>query len=143
MDSQTARQTLTALLARPEQARRFLVDQGNAAFGLRALSLPAILRHGAEAPRSTVSRAFAVLLADAAAAGGILPTRGEDERALFAFLEMALLNPLRRAGYPFGAPVYDKRQALARIGPAIDEYLHPPGPTMARLYRQPGDLGSG
>lgn len=143
MDSETARDTLTALLTRPEEARRFLIGQGNAAFGLQAASLPVLLRHGAEAPRTEASRAFAVLLVRAAAADTVLPSRGEDRLALFAFLEMALLNPLRRAGYPFGESPYDKRRALIRLSAEIDEYLHPPGPTIPRGFPRQNDAGSG
>ena len=51
---------------------------------------------------------------------------------ILALLERALLNPLRRAGYPFDAAPYDKRQALARLHATIDEHLRPFEPSIPR-----------
>jgi hypothetical protein len=95
-------------------------------------SLDAILRIAAEAPPTEARRAFAVLLVHAIAVPGLLPARGETARLIQSCLEHALLNPLRRAGYPFDGPRYDKRQALEALHATIDEHLHPLEPSIPR-----------
>ena len=103
--------------------------------GAEALSLPAtsaltdVIAAAADAPRSPELRAFAVLVVRALAADGLVPVRGGAERTLHRFLESALLNPLRRAAYPFSGSLYDKRQALKALHATIDEHLRPLEPT--------------
>jgi hypothetical protein len=72
-------------------------------------ALDAILRAATAAPQSDARRAFAVLLVHALGVPELLPPRGETARLIQVFLESALLNPLRRAGYPFDGSAYDKR----------------------------------
>lgn len=92
-------------------------------------SLEARLRHAASLPRSDASRAFAVVLMRVLDAAD---PRGETERAIQSFIEQALLNPLRRAGYPFDGPVYDKRQALRRLATEIEPFLRVPEDSIPR-----------
>jgi hypothetical protein len=54
-----------------------------------------------------------------------VPLRGETGQLIQSFLELALLNPLRRAGYPFDGSAYDKRQVLAGLHATIEEHLRP------------------
>jgi hypothetical protein len=51
------------------------------------------------------------------------------DRDLCAFMESALLNPLRRAGYPFAASTYDRLRFLERLHTSIEEHLRPLEPT--------------
>lgn len=114
-------------------ARQVLIRRGIAALQIPShpgMGFDDILRVAAEAPTSDARRAFAVLLVHALGVPGLLPARGETERRIQLFLERALLNPLRRAGYPFGGAPYDKRQALAGLHAAIDEHLRPPEPSI-------------
>ena len=94
------------------------------------MTLAEVLRAAVDAPPSEAGRTFAVLLVHALAIPELLPTRGQGAKDIQTFLERALLNPLRRAGYPFGGTAYDKRQALARLHATIDEHLRPPEPSI-------------
>jgi hypothetical protein len=89
------------------------------------ITLGEIVRIASGAPATEARREFAVLLVLAIGIDGLLPTRGQIERHIRSFLEQALLNPLRRAGYPFHGSPYDKRQALAGLHASIDEHLRP------------------
>ena len=117
------------------------------AFGREALEVPPrsglcvddLVCLAAEAPPSEARRAFAVLLVDALGVPGLLPDRGDAERQIQSFLERALLNPLRRAGYDFDATAYDKRQALARLHETIDEHLRPLEPSIPRWIHGMGE----
>ena len=96
------------------------------------ISLDEVLRVALNAPSSEARREFAVLLVFAVGIDGLLPTRGETERLIQSFLEQALLNPLRRAAYPFSGTAYDKRQALAGMHATIEEHLRPFEPSIPR-----------
>jgi hypothetical protein len=116
-------------------ARAVLIDFGTEAFGLPrsgARSLADIVRIAADAPPSRTRRAFAVLLVQALGIEGLLPNRGDAADATRSFIERALLNALRRAGYPFDGSTYDKRRFLAGLHATIDEHLRPLEPTMPR-----------
>jgi hypothetical protein len=116
-------------------ARAVLIDFGTEAFGLPrsgARSLTEIIRIAAKAPPSRTRRAFAVLLVHALGVEGLLPIRGDAADASRSFIERALLNGLRRAGYPFDGSTYDKRRFLAALHATIDEHLRPLEPTMPR-----------
>jgi hypothetical protein len=136
MDLKAARADLArALGSGNAAARAVLIQRGIEALGTAQtanISLDELIRLVTEAPPSRPRRDFAVLLVHALAIDGPLPARGESERIIRSFLERALLNPLRRAGYPFDGTPYDKRQALARLHTAIDEHLRPLEPTMPR-----------
>jgi hypothetical protein len=118
--------------ARFGAARAILLEHGVAALGVTRLSFDELVLAAASLPPSEARRDFAVLLVHALAVEGLLPARGEAERVIHAFLEGALLNPLRRAGYPFDGTPYDKRRALAVLHAAIDEHLRPPEPSIPR-----------
>jgi hypothetical protein len=118
---------------RTRAARELLINRGIGLFKIAprpGIALDEILRIAIGAPSTEARREFAVLLVYALAIEGLLPTRGETERLIRSFLEQALLNPLRRAGYPFDGSPYDKRQALAGLHATIDEYLRPPEPSI-------------
>ena len=66
-----------------------------------------------------------MLLVDALGIPGVIASRPVLDRDLCSFLESALLNPLRRAGYDFAAPIYEKRRALNALHATLDEHLRP------------------
>jgi hypothetical protein len=116
-------------------ARELLIKRG-----IETLQIPPrpgiafdeIIRGAIGAPPNEARREFAVLLIYALGIEGVLPGRGETERLIQSFLEHALLNALRRAGYPFDGSPYDKRQALAGLHATIDEHLRPLEPSIPR-----------
>jgi hypothetical protein len=118
---------------RVRAARELLIKRG-----AEALQIPPppvldeIIRVAIAAPPTEARREFAVLLVYALGVKGALPIRGETECLIQSFLERALLNPLRRAGYPFNGTAYDKRQALAGLYHTIDELLRPIEPSIPR-----------
>jgi hypothetical protein len=140
MDIEAARAELArAADASPPAGPRFqaahqvLSARGVECLGLAplpGLTIAEVLRAAIDAPPSEARRAFAVLLVHALGIPDLLPTRGQTASDIQKFLELALLNPLRRAGYPFDGTAYDKRQALARLHATIDEHLRPLEPTM-------------
>ena len=142
MDIELARAALHRALdpTAPKQmrfraARQVLIDGGITACQLTprpGMALDDVIRAAAEAPASDARRGFAVLLVHALGVDGLLPARSETERLIQSFLERALLNPLRRAGYPFDGTAYDKRQALAGLHATIEEHLRPPEPSIPR-----------
>ena len=143
MDIDAARGDLTRALdaaasgdrsgSRFAAARQVLVNRGAEALGLTPVggrTLDEILALAVEAPLTVALKNFAVLLVLANGVDGLNPGRGDAERQLRSLLERALLNPLRRAGYPFNGSMYDKRQALARLHLTIDEHLRPLEPSI-------------
>jgi hypothetical protein len=114
-------------------ARQVLIDRGAEALSpprAGAQSLEEILGLAAGAAPTPALRNFAVLLVHALGIEGLMPIRGDAERLTRLFLERALLNPLRRANYPFEGAPYDKRQVLSRLHRTIDEHLRPPEPSI-------------
>ncbi len=142
MDADAVRAELTNALdaatsaeQRVRMARELLVKRGIATLQLppqTQISLDAIIKVAVDAPPSDARREFALAVVYATGIAHVLPTRGEAERRIQSFLERALLNPLRRADYPFDGTQYDKRQALARLHLTIDEHLQPPEPSIPR-----------
>jgi hypothetical protein len=140
MDSEAIRAALIGALdvtAQAEQrvraARELLIKRGLEALQISprpGIVLDEIIRIAIGAAANEERRAFAVLLVYALGIDGVLPTRGETERLIQSFLEQALLNPLRRANYPFHGTAYDKRQALAGLHATIDEHLRPLEPSI-------------
>jgi hypothetical protein len=127
-------------------ARELLIKRGMEALQILprpGLVLDEIVRIAIDVPQTEARREFAVLLVYALGIEGVLPTRGETERLIRSFLELALLNPLRRARYPFGGTPYDKRQALAGLHATIDEHLRPLEPTMPRWIHGVGPRTEG
>ncbi|MGD0429962.1 MAG: hypothetical protein ABSA58_02615 [Acetobacteraceae bacterium] len=125
--------TLNAATAGARPALAMLIDRGIQALAITPsdpLSLDDIVRIAADAAPSEGRRDFAHLLVRALGIKGLLPTRGGTEQHIHSFLERALLNPLRRAGYPFTGTSYEKRQALAALHATIDEHLHPLEPSI-------------
>jgi len=135
MDSEAIRAELIGALGvtapveqRVRATRELLITRGIEALQIPphpGIALDEIIRVAIAAPPTEARREFAVLLVYALGVEGVLPTRGETERMIQSFLERALLNPLRRAGYPFNGTAYDKRQALAGLHATIDEHLRP------------------
>jgi hypothetical protein len=114
-------------------ARKLLVDRGVEALGIAPVFvLDDVVTVAIDAPATEARRAFAVLLVHALSVPGLLPSRGRAADNLRSFLERALLNPLRRAEYPFGGSTYDKQLALTRLHLTIDEHLRPLEPTFPR-----------
>jgi hypothetical protein len=138
MDFDAARAELDAAAQserRLRLAREVLIEYGIEAFRIPphpGVSLDEVLRIAAGTPPDDGRRAFAVLLVHAVGIDGFLPARGETERHIRSFLEQALLNPLRRAGYPFDGTTYEKRQALVALHATIDEHLRPLEPSIPR-----------
>jgi hypothetical protein len=153
MDIEAARAELTGALdgtahgeLRFRAAREVLINRGIEALEILprpGISLDEIVRVGAGVPPTDARRAFAVLLVHAIGIEGLLPTRGETEGHIRSFLERALLNPLRRAGYPFDGAPYDKRRALAGLHATIDEHLRPLEPTIPRWIHGVGPRTEG
>ena len=109
-----------------QTARSVLIDRGMQALSIapsHKLSLDDIVRTAVTAAPTEGRRDFAVLLVHACGIKNLLPAHGETERAIHAFLECALLNPLRRAGYPFAGTRYEKRQVLAGLHATIGDHL--------------------
>jgi hypothetical protein len=150
MDLDAARSELTRALdaaassadsnAIMREARAFLIECGVEAIGIdpaTVRSLDDVVRCAAAAPRGAGRRDFAVLLVHALSVDGLLPPRGAPERHIQAYLEHALLNPLRRAAYPFDASVYEKRRFLAGLHRSIDEHLRPLEASFPRWIQGP------
>jgi hypothetical protein len=120
---------------RVRAAREWLIQRGTETLQIPprpGTALDEIIRVAIGAPPTEARREFAVILVCALGIEGLLPTRGEIERLIRSFLEQALLNPLRRAGYPFDGSPYDKRRALASLHTTIDEHLRPLEPSIPR-----------
>ncbi len=114
-------------------AEDVIIHYGMQAFHIApraGLTVGEIIRIAADAPRSEARRAFAVLLVHALSMPGLLSLRGRPGREIRLFLERALLNPLRRASYPFESTDYDKRAALGRLHKTIDDCLRPLEPSI-------------
>lgn len=125
-------------------ARERLIKRGIVALQVPprpGIGLDEVIRAAIGATPTEARREFAVLLVYAFGIDGLLPTRGETERLIRSFLEQALLNPLRRANYPFDGSPYDKRQALAGLHATIDEHLRPPEPSIPRWLHGVGPRG--
>jgi hypothetical protein len=135
VDLDAARADLARAGTNLNTARAILIQFGTEAFDLPpsgARSLDDIVRIAANAPSSRPRRDFAVLLVLAFGIDGLLPNRGATADTVRSFVERALLNALRRAGYPFDGAAYDKRRALAGLHATIDEHLRPLEPSFPR-----------
>jgi hypothetical protein len=136
MDIEAARDELAQAAARDPRLRAahdLLIARGAEALQIPphpGLTLDEIVRIAIDAPSTDARRAFAILLVHALGIPGLLPASGRVASDIRTFLERALLNPLRRAGYPFDGSSYDKRQVLARLHATIDEHLCPPEPSI-------------
>lgn len=134
MNLEAARAALARTGTDLNAARTVLIDFGTESVGpgSGARSLADLIRIAANAPPSRARRDFAVLLVHALGVDGLLSNRGEAADALRSFIERALLNALRRAGYPFDGTAYDKRHALAGLHATIEEHLRPLEPSIPR-----------
>jgi hypothetical protein len=95
-------------------------------------SLSDIIKSSLDQHNSPPRRDFALLLIHALrepAAVRAKANAAQFDRDLCAFMETALLNPLRRAGYPFSASTYDKLRFLERLHRSIEEHMRPLEPT--------------
>ena len=141
MDLSQARLDLARVLEdgdvadRLSAARQFLIRHGVAALRIdqsAALTLADILRRGASAPGGPARRAFALLIVHALAVEGLVEApsqRARLDRDLCAFLDSALPDILRRAGYPFDAELDQRRRVLERLHASLDELTRPIDPT--------------
>ena len=140
MEQQHARHALDdAILAvnepvesRARTVQRILIEQGRVSFAIGPASLHQIIRHAAQAPQSAERRAFGVLLVHALRVKDAVRPRGsaaQFDRDVCTFVESALLNPLRRAAYPFSASTYEKMQFLSDLHATLDEHMKPLEPT--------------
>jgi hypothetical protein len=130
---------LAATDATPPQrfraAQRILIAHGAAAVNVQphaAPSLTGIIKAHLDQPNVPARRDFALLLIHALrepAAVRAKANAAQFDRDLCVFLESALLNPLRRAGYPFSASTYDKLRCLERLHGSIEEHMRPLEPT--------------
>jgi hypothetical protein len=146
VDSETARAELTRAALDPARGKRAVIDvlaaHGGDALGFvprPGMSLDEIVILATEARQTEARRAFAGLLVHAIGIPGLLPARGETPRLIQAFLERALLNPLRRAGYPFDGAPYEKRQALLGLHRTIEQHLLPLEPSIPRWIHGIGE----
>jgi hypothetical protein len=117
---------------RARAVQRILIEQGTAAFCIAAASLHQIICRATQAPQSSERRAFAVLLVHALRIKDAVRPRSkwqQFDRDVCTFVESALLNPLRRAGYPFSGSTYDKMQFLSGLHATLDEHMKPLEPT--------------
>ena len=136
MDIDAARAELSASMRDGppfHAAHGILLRRGIEALGIAprpGIGLDDMIRIAADAQPSEPRRAFAVLLVHALGVPGLLPTRGRLAADIQVFLERALLNPLRRAGYRFDGTPYEKREHLARLHATIEEHLQSPQPSI-------------
>jgi hypothetical protein len=108
--------------------QRILIEQGTAAFCIAAASLHEIICCAIQTPQSPERRAFAVLLVHALRIKDAVRPRSKSrqfDRDVCTFVESALLNPLRRAAYPFNGSTYDKMQFLSGLHATLDEHMKP------------------
>ena len=92
------------------------------------LTLGAIVRRGTSMPGSPARRAFALLIVYAMAIEGLVAVPSQQarlDRDLCGFLEFALPDILRRAGYPFEAELYQRRRFLQRLHTSLDDLTAP------------------
>jgi hypothetical protein len=117
---------------RARAVQRILMEQGTAAFCITAASLHQIICHATQTPQSPERRAFAVLLVHALRINDTVRPRGKSaqfDRDVCRFVESALLNPLRRAAYPFSGSTYERMQFLSGLYATLDEHMKPLEPT--------------
>ncbi len=117
---------------RAREVQRVLIEQGTAAFCIAAASLHQIICRATQVPQSPERRAFAVLLVHALRIKDAVRPRSKSrqfDRDVCTFVESALLNPLRRAAYPFSGSTYDKMQFLSGLHATLDEHMKPLEPT--------------
>jgi hypothetical protein len=119
-------------------ARQLLIRFGAEAVGMAPASVSGIadiVAQAANAPASPSRRGFAVLIADALAAHGLLSARSAQarlDRDICALLESALPDVLLRFRYPFGTDLDTRRRALNGLPAVIDELLQLPEPTFPK-----------
>jgi hypothetical protein len=141
MDLETARSALAgeikAAQADPNSsagffgARRVVTAAGIEALQIQysnGLSLGDVLLHAVSAPRTPDRRSFAVLVIDALAVDGLIPStseRADIDRNVCALAEGALPEVLDRFKYPFKSQSYEKRRALEGLHASVVELLSP------------------
>lgn len=120
---------------RRHAVQKILTKHGAAALGMEhaaTLSLTGIIEHAQGMASTKARREFALLLVLALRDHTTVRPKSNTakfDRNLCNFIESALLNPLRRAAYPFGGSTYDKLRFLESLHATIDEHLQPPEPT--------------
>jgi hypothetical protein len=127
----TAAQTNANLNTRFVGARRVITAAGIEALQIQysnGLSLGDVLLHAVGAPRTPDRRSFAVLVLDALAVDGLIPSTSERpdiDRNVCVLTENALPEVLDRFKYPFKSQSYEKRRALEGLRASVVELLSP------------------
>jgi hypothetical protein len=117
--------------ARSFSARRIIITHGAAAVGTPysdELSLGDVLLDAANAPPTPERRNLAVLVIEALAAHGLIPStseRADIDRNICVLAESALSDVLHRFKYPFKGQSYEKRRTLEGLHANIVELLGP------------------
>jgi hypothetical protein len=112
-------------------ARRVITAAGIEALQIQysnGLSLGDVLLHAVNAPRTPDRRSFAVLVIDALAINGLIPStseRADIDRNVCALAESALPEVLDRFKYPFKGQSYEKRRELEGLRASVVELLSP------------------
>ncbi len=128
--SRRLRQTQN-LNARFFGARRVVTAAGIEALQIQysnGLSFGDVLLHAVSTPRTPDRRSFAVLVIDALAVDGLIPStskRADIDRNVCALAESALPEVLDRVKYPFKSQSYEKRRALEGLHASVVELLSP------------------
>jgi hypothetical protein len=141
MDLQAARSALASeieaahadpnLNTRFVGARRVVTAVGIEALQIQysnGLSLGDVLLHAVSTPRMPNRRSFAVLVIDALAVDGLIPSTSERpdiDRNICALAESTLPELLDRFKYPFKSQSYEKRRALEGLHARVVELLSP------------------
>ena len=124
-------QAETNLNGRFSGARRVITAAGIEALKIQysnGLSLGDVLLHAVGAPRTPDRRSFAVLVIDALAVDGLIPSTSERpdiDRNVCSLAESALREVLDRFKYPFKSQSYEKRRALEGLHASVVVLLSP------------------
>ena len=112
-------------------ARRVVTGAGIEALQIQysnGLSLGDVLLHAVSAPRTPDRRSFAVLVIEALAVDGLIPStseRADIDRNVCSLTESALSEVLNRFNYPFKGQSYEKRRSLEGLHASVVELLSP------------------
>jgi hypothetical protein len=112
-------------------ARRVIITAGIEALQIEysnGLSIGDVLLRAVGAPRTPDRRNFAVLVIEALAIDGLIPStseRADVDRNICSLAESAVPDVLSRFKYPFKGQSYEKRSALEGLHASVVELLSP------------------
>ena len=121
----------TNVKARLSGAPRVIIAAGVEALQIEhsnGLSIGDVLLHAVGAPRTPDRRNFAVLVIEALAVDGLIPStseRADVDRSICSLAESAVPEVLSRFKYPFKGQSYEKRSALEGLHASLVELLSP------------------